>query len=169
MPKVDVSKKENFRPHALRYLRERKACLSVAELASKMRVAQNQVYRWENPKTEHVPSFKNIKKLCRILGCKQADLYSDFKPEMLSEVLDDMLELIIADFYENIKSDKTGLKNIAVKEYELLKNIQHEQELRTAQTGQSAESANIDIQIHQMQYPSNENPDEDKIDDETQN
>ena len=162
----DLFKKENFRPHALRYLRERKANMTVVELAQKIGVAPDTVYKWENRKrTDYIPKLENMKRLCKVLDCEMVDLYTDFKPEMLGEVLDDMIELIVADFNENIKSDKAGLKNIAVKEYELLKNIQREQELRASQEGQSSESENIDVRLHQMRYPSKDKPDDDDTQD----
>ena len=111
----------SFRKHNLRLFRERILSISKQELARRLGVTSQTIYDWESAKKPFaVPSWDNLLALCKEFGCEPVDLYSDFDVKYLGTMLDDMLELILADFNRNIRSHRIPEKNLAMKQYEVL-------------------------------------------------
>lgn len=153
-------KRENFRHHMLRFFRERKVSMTRFELAEKMNVTPYIIAAWEKQGSGKTPNINNIRKLCKIFKCEVVDLYTDFKPETLDTALDDMIEVILADFHQNIRSNSAGLKRIALQEFSFLTEARRDQEIRAAQSEPSTESKLKEVELHQMRYSSDDDDDE---------
>ena len=163
----NIFKKENFRHHMMRFFRERKVNMTRAELAKAIDVDPYTIYAWETPDENRAPSTDNIVKLCEAFDCEAVDLYTDFDPQTLDTALDDMIEVILADFHQNIRSESVGLKGIALKEFEFLSQVRKDQELRAAQSGQSEQSRIKEVELHRMRYyPEEEEEVEEDVGDE---
>ena len=159
---------ESFRKHNLRFFRERVVGITQVELARQLGVTPQWVIEWENIKKPHrVPGAKQIEPLCRILGCRPIDLYSDFRAEYLEGILDDMLELIVADFHQNIRSNLVARKTLAMRQFEILSQARDYQNDKKAIVARDSESSTKEVEMHKRRYtipPEDDDDDEDDDD-----
>ena len=161
--------KSNFRKHNLRLFRERIVGLTKSELARRIGVTTQTIYDWESlTKTHCVPSWTNLLKLCEIFNCQPVDLYTDFDSKYLAGMLDDMLELVVTDFNQNIRSNRISDKKLAMKQFEVLCSVRDYQENRDLGIDRDKESENKEVEMHKRRYQSNHEfgyePDKDEED-----
>ena len=159
---------ESFRKHNLRFFRERVVGITQVELARRLDVTPQSVINWENiGRPDKVPGAKQIEPLCQILGCRPIDLYSDFRAEHLQGILDDMLELIIADFHQNIRSNLVARKALAMRQFEILAQARDYQNDKRAITARDSDSTTKEVEMHKRRYttpPEEENdPDDEEV------
>ena len=167
----EILKKGGFRKHNVRLFRERIVGISKQELARRLDVTGQTIYDWESPnKPNATPSYENLLKLCEVFGCQPVDLYSDFDVEYLGTMLDDMLELILADFNQNIRSRRLSEKQLAMKQFEVLCQARDYNERKERKDNRDKNSENKRVEMHKMRYEESENlPNEEDTNEEDTN
>ena len=149
----EILEKESFRPHNMRLFRERILGISQKELARRLDVDPQSISDWESVvKDWAVPSPDNLLALCREFGCQPVDLYSDFRAKHLASMLDDMLEMIIADFNQNIRSNRISNKALAMKQFEVLHKMREYQEGRGTDLQRDPASIEKEQEMHKRRY-----------------
>ena len=153
---------KSFRKHNMRFLRERIVGLSQQELADRMGIGLSTIKEWESVKSpDRAPSARYLRLLAEALNCLPIDLYSDFRAEYLAGILDDMLEVIIADFHQNIRSNTLGKKMLAMKQFEILWVARNYQDSQESGIPPSQDSISKEVEMHQKRYTMpNEDQDE---------
>lgn len=149
----DILEKDSFRKHNMRLFRERIVGMSKKALSIAVGVSWQTIFDWENPeKPDCVPSPENLVKLCEVFGCEPVDLYSDFRAKYLGDMLDDMLELILADFNRNIRSRRITDRKLAMQQFDALSAARDYQDARNAKEGRSQESMDKQAEMHKRRY-----------------
>lgn len=144
---------ESFRKHNMRFLRERIVGISRKELASRLELSPVSIKEWEDPNMPHrAPTAKHLGQLSEELQCLPIDLYSDFRADHLAGILDDMLEMIITDFHQNIRSNHLGYKSLAMKQYEILCVARDYQENNKQDRLPDQDSIDKEVEMHKKRY-----------------
>ena len=144
---------ESFRKHNMRFLRERIVGISRKELASRLKLSPVSIKEWEDPNMPHrAPTAKHLRQLSEELQCSPIDLYSDFRADHLAGILDDMLEMIITDFHQNIRSLQIGRKVLAMKQYEILCLARDYQNTQKQGALPDPESLDKEVEMHKKRY-----------------
>ena len=102
----------------LRFYRRTRTSYTQSEFAVKVGVTNITVHRWETNKEK--PQPENVGQICKLLKCKQADLFSDFQVQAVAGVLDASLEKMLEKYIENLMSEDHKTQHLALQQFDRL-------------------------------------------------